>query len=82
MRAFGDFAEEYDRYRPTYPEPFWSTLDPWAKTLPPGSRLLDVAAGTGRAAIEAARRWPTLDVVAVEPDVRMLAAATAAAHRA
>ncbi len=47
---------------------------------PPTGRLLDVGAGAGLLAIEAARRWPGVVVSAVDGSAAMLAVAEAAAR--
>lgn len=63
--AFGAFAEEYERWRPVYPD---AAVD-WLK--PPGAvRVADVGAGTGKLTGSLVGRG--LDVVAVEPDPGML----------
>ncbi len=73
---FGGFAEEYERFRPGYPEALWQTLSerirPSASTRLADCRWLDVGSGTGRVAIEAAARFGTTRVIALEPDPLML----------
>src|SRR4051794_4833448 len=71
--SFGATAEDYDAWRPDYPE---SALRWLLGGLP--RRVLDVGAGTGRLTRAAARLGH--DVVAVEPDVRMRALAEAASR--
>lgn len=64
--AFGSSAEEYDRWRPRYPD---AAVD-WL--VPPGAvRVADVGAGTGKLTGQLLERG--LDVVAVEADAAMLA---------
>lgn len=68
---FGPLAEDYARFRPSYPDPLFDAL---AERLggAPGPAL-DLAAGTGAAALPLlARGWT---VVAVEPNRAMLARA-------
>lgn len=72
--AFGSFSEDYDRFRPGYPEAAWDLLG-----LAEGDRVADVGAGTGRAATALAARG--LRVTAVEPDPAMAAVARAQAAR-
>ena len=68
--SFGNLAETYDRVRPPYSR---ALLDRAEKLLEldARSRVLDLAAGTGRVTRELARRFE--HVVAVEPDERMRA---------
>jgi SAM-dependent methyltransferase len=66
--SFGNVAEEYDRFRPTYPDALIDDL----VALHPG-RVLDVGCGTGKAArLLAARGLP---VLGVEIDPKMAAVA-------
>jgi SAM-dependent methyltransferase len=69
--AFGQAAENYDRYRPRYPHALIAGLIGHA-----GVRVLDVGAGTGIASRQL--RDAGADVLAVEPDPRM--ARVAAGH--
>jgi SAM-dependent methyltransferase len=62
--SFGSAAEQYDRYRPSYPSTLIDALlagDP--------SKALDVGCGTGKVARALMQRG--LPVLGVEPDVRM-----------
>ena len=70
--AFGRVAELYDRARPSYPA---VTIDALARDcgLRPGSRVLEVGAGTGKATQMLAARG--LDVTAIEPSAEMAAVA-------
>jgi SAM-dependent methyltransferase len=62
---FGSYAEEYDRWRPSYPP---DAVD-WL--LPPGAlRVAEVGAGTGKLTGMLLERHVT--VVAIEPDEDML----------
>lgn len=63
---FGGFAADYDRHRPDYPAALWETL--LADAANP-SDVVDVGSGTGRAALELARRCHR--VTAVEPEEGM-----------
>ena len=64
--SFGGWADEYDVWRPTYPD---SAVD-WL--LPPGgAQVAEVGAGTGKLTDRLVERGLDLDVV--EPDGRMLA---------
>ncbi|HEX5451091.1 MAG TPA: methyltransferase domain-containing protein, partial [Candidatus Limnocylindrales bacterium] len=59
-------------------------LDDLDAALPPegrGATLLDLGTGTGVLAVEAARRWPALSIIAVDLSPGMLAAAAARAER-
>ena len=65
-RSFGARAEQYERWRPSYPPEAVAWL------LPPGaSRVADVGAGTGK--LTGPLLALGLEVVAVEPDPAMLA---------
>jgi len=68
--SFGTAAEEYDRRRPRYPDPLIAGLITGS-----GLRTLDVGSGTGIAAMQLAQAGA--DVLAVEPDERMSALASA-----
>jgi SAM-dependent methyltransferase len=64
--SFGAWADEYDEWRPTYPD---DAVD-WL--LPPGAaQVAEVGAGTGKLTDRLVGRGLDLDVV--EPDGRMLA---------
>ena len=70
--AFGRVADLYDRARPSYPaEVIDELID--AAALQPGSRVLEVGAGTGKATEQLAERG--LAVLALEPDAAMAALA-------
>ena len=62
--SFGSAAEQYDRYRPTYP---MALIDALLSGGP--SNALDVGCGTGKVARALMQRG--LPVLGVEPDVRM-----------
>ena len=66
--VFGEFSEEYDRFRPDYPAEVWDRLG-----LGEGARVADLGAGTGRASAALAERGCI--VTAVEPDDGMAAIA-------
>jgi SAM-dependent methyltransferase len=68
--SFGNLAETYDRVRPPYSELLLDRAQELLE-LVPGSRILDLGAGTGRVTRQLARRYE--HVVAVEPDERMRA---------
>jgi SAM-dependent methyltransferase len=53
--TFGSVAELYDRARPTYPTAVFDELADLAG-LEPGSRVLEIGPGTGKATVELARR--------------------------
>jgi SAM-dependent methyltransferase len=64
-RSFGSLAEDYERYRPGYPD---DAVD-WL--LPPGAgTVADLGAGTGK--LTGALLARGLQVVAIEPDPAML----------
>lgn len=68
-RSFDAWADDYDRYRPTYPTPLFELIARELR-LPSRPEVADIGAGTGRASIAmAARGWR---VTAVEPGGPML----------
>ncbi len=64
--TFGQLADEYDRWRPSYPDAAVDWLAP-----PAPARVADLGAGTGRLTSLLLSRGLTVE--AVEPDPRMLA---------
>ncbi len=64
--SFGAWADEYDDWRPTYPDEAVDWLVP-----PAGAHVAEVGAGTGKLTDRLVGRGLDLDVV--EPDGRMLA---------
>lgn len=68
--SFGTVAQQYDRYRPPHAE---RLIDDLAALAP--ARVLDIACGTGKAAVALAGRG--LDVLGVETDERMAQVARA-----
>jgi SAM-dependent methyltransferase len=68
--SFGGAADNYDAYRPRYPDRLIDDV------LAPGARrVLEAGAGTGIASMQMIERGA--DVLAVEPDARMAAVAQA-----
>lgn len=70
--AFGRVAELYDRARPSYPAAAIDALLAYGG-LGPGSRIVEVGAGTGKATVLLAARG--LEVLALEPSAEMAAVA-------
>lgn len=68
--VFGSAADDYDRFRPRYPDHLIAGL-----VVRPGMRVLDVGAGTGIASRQL--RDAGADLLAVEPDPRMARVAKA-----
>lgn len=69
-RSFDAWADDYDRYRPGYPDELFDEIAARLE-LPALPRVVDVGAGTGIATLAMARRgW---QVTAVEPGGPMLA---------
>ncbi|MFB3816690.1 MAG: bifunctional demethylmenaquinone methyltransferase/2-methoxy-6-polyprenyl-1,4-benzoquinol methylase UbiE [Candidatus Methylomirabilales bacterium] len=84
-RMFSAIAPRYDllnRLLSAGRDRAWRREAIRATALPPGGRLLDVCAGTGDMALEAARRHPACRVVAVDFSRAMLALAEAKIARA
>jgi len=69
-RSFDSVAEQYERARPEYADEAVDWLIE-ARGLAPGSRVLDLAAATGKLTRQLVRRG--LDLVAVEPGEEMRA---------
>ena len=75
-RSFDAWADDYDRYRPSYPDELFVTIARELE-LPARAAVADLGAGTGRASLAMARRgW---HVTAVEPGGPMLDALRRAA---
>jgi SAM-dependent methyltransferase len=70
--VFGEVADLYDRYRPTYPDRLIDDLVALAR-LDGSQAVLEVGAGTGKATVMFAARG--IPVVAVEPSPAMAAVA-------
>src|SRR5664279_1465584 len=67
-RSFGAVARAYDRARPSYPEALVDDVVA-AGALLPGTAVVEVGAGTGKATVLFAVR--ALQLVCVEPDAAM-----------
>ena len=77
-RSFDAWADDYDRYRPGYPDALFDEIAA-RLSLPERPQVVDVGAGTGIASAAMARRgW---HVTAVEPGEPMLGALRARAVR-
>jgi trans-aconitate methyltransferase len=66
--VFGEVAELYERTRPGYPDALFETVLQYAG-IEPGSRALEIGAGTGKATRGFAARG--LDILALEPSPGM-----------
>ena len=75
MSVFGSYADEYDRHRPHYPSALWDRALDLAGGSPTNLAAVDIAAGTGRGALELARRG--LTVTGLDLDAGMLEALSA-----
>jgi SAM-dependent methyltransferase len=69
---FGTVAELYDRARPTYPEAVFEDLAELAR-LEPGSRVLEIGPGTGKATVELARRGYAVTGIELSSDLAAIA---------
>ena len=76
--AFAGTAEAYARWRPPYPAALLDELVREAR-IGPGARLLDLATGPGRIALDLAGRFAEVWAQDLEPE--MIAVARAAAER-
>ena len=70
--TFGSVAELYDRARPTYPAALFDDLADLAG-LAPGSRLLEIGPGTGKATVELARRGYSVTGIELSPELAAVA---------
>jgi SAM-dependent methyltransferase len=70
--TFGSVAELYDRARPEYPAAVFDDLAELAG-LEPGSRVLEIGPGTGKATIELARRGYAVTGVELSPELAEVA---------
>ena len=71
-QAFGSVAEQYDRARPTYPAAVFDDLAELAG-LEPGSRVLEIGPGTGKATAELVRRGYTVTGIELSPELAAIA---------
>jgi SAM-dependent methyltransferase len=71
--TFGTVAELYDRARPEYPAGVFDDLAELAR-LEPGSRVLEIGPGSGKATVELARRGYSVTGVELSPDLAAFAA--------
>jgi SAM-dependent methyltransferase len=72
-KTFGTVAELYDRARPEYPAEIFDDLAELAR-LEPGSRVLEIGPGSGKATVELARRGYSVTGVELSPELAALAA--------
>lgn len=72
-KTFGSVAEQYDRARPDYPREIFDDLAELAE-LGPGSRVLEIGPGTGKATAELARRGYAVTGVELSPELAEIAA--------
>jgi SAM-dependent methyltransferase len=70
--TFGSVAELYDRARPEYPAVVFDDLAELAR-LEPGSRVLEIGPGTGKATMELARRGYAVTGVELSPELAEIA---------
>jgi len=71
-QTFGSVAELYDRARPTYPAAVFDDLAELAG-LEPGSRVLEIGPGTGKATAELVRRGYSVTGVELSPELAAVA---------
>ena len=71
-RTFGTVAELYDRARPTYPDAVFDDLAELAG-LEPGSRVLEIGPGTGKATVELTRRGYAVTGVELSSELAAIA---------
>jgi len=71
-RTFGTVAELYDCARPTYPAAVFDDLAELA-SLEPGSRVLEIGPGTGKATVELARRGYVVTGIELSPELAAIA---------
>jgi len=71
--TFGSVAEQYDRARPEYPAAVFDDLAQLA-ALEPGSRVLEIGPGSGKATTELVRRGYAVTGVELSPELAAVAA--------
>ena len=71
-QTFGSVAEQYDRARPAYPAAVFDDLAELAQ-LEPGSRVLEVGPGTGKATAELERRGYVVTGIELSPELGEIA---------
>jgi len=69
-RLFDQYAEAYDRFRPTYPD---AVIDELLGTVPAGLEVLDVGCGTGIASRQMAQRGAKVLGVELGPQMAEIA---------
>jgi ubiquinone/menaquinone biosynthesis C-methylase UbiE len=67
--VFAGLADDYVRYRVPYPAPMLDEMLAGAAVPAAGSRLLDLACGTGRVALPIAHRFAAIRAIDLEPDM-------------
>jgi SAM-dependent methyltransferase len=77
-RSFDAWADDYDRFRPRYPDELFGLIST-ALELHPGPVVADLGAGTGAASIAMARRGWTVQAVEPGPGMRQKLARSAMA---
>ena len=70
--TFGSVAELYDRARPEYPAVVFDDLAALA-LLEPGSRVLEIGPGTGKATVELSRRGYAVTGIELAPELAAVA---------
>jgi SAM-dependent methyltransferase len=70
--TFGTVAELYDRARPEYPAAVFDDLAELA-LLEPGSRVLEIGPGTGKATVELVRRGYAVTGIELSPELAEIA---------
>jgi SAM-dependent methyltransferase len=71
-QTFGSVAELYDRARPGYPAAIFDDIAELAG-LEPGSRVLEIGPGTGKATVDLVRRGYAVTGIELSPDLAELA---------
>ena len=70
--TFGSVAEQYERARPEYPAAVFDDLAELA-ALQPGSRVLEIGPGSGKATAELARRGYAVTGIELSPELAAVA---------
>lgn len=76
-----DFVRNHLKYRRPPQSALQAYLSLIAASKGPGCRMLDIGAGTGHFSIPVAEMFPTWEIVALEPSVRMARCIAARANR-
>jgi SAM-dependent methyltransferase len=71
-RTFDEVADQYERFRPGYPEALVDDVA-WLADLPAGGRILEIGSGTGKATVAFAARGYRMTCIELGPHLAAIA---------